>query len=144
MTSVRKADPAWRRRVLVLAAIGASIAALLIGALGRYRTALVDWIIADPAATADRVGLVVAVSMVVSLGPLLGFAASIWAVGGRAVRSREFPPPGLRVIRDTRVITDDAAVRRGHVLRLLAVSCALAGVGVGVFLWHLQSLINGS
>lgn len=52
--------------------------------------------------------------------------------GRRAVRSRQMPPPGTWVIRDTRVIEGDRAVRRGRGMMALAVTlfaiCVLASL----------------
>ena len=139
MTDVRRADPGARRQVILYLVVAAVIGVLVILVLERYRIPLRDWALADPVRSTERVGWIILFFAALLLVPLLGFAAYLWSLGGRVVRAREFPPPGLRVIRDTRVITGKAAITRGRQLRLLAVGCVAASVALGVLLWRLAS-----
>ncbi len=139
MSKVRKADPVLRRRMVLFVASAAVVGALLISLLERYRDPLRYWILADPELSAQRLNIIIILLAVLFLAPLIGFAAYLWSLGGRILRAREFPPPGLRVIRDTRVVTGEAAVSRGHWLRLLAVGCVTAGFALGVLFWRLAS-----
>jgi hypothetical protein len=142
MTEVRKADPAVRRQVVLLLIGGTCIGALLIVAFDRYRTPLSDWLLADPRALAQRLKLVFLVLGALVVAPLLAFAAYVWSLGGRAIRAREFPSPGLRVIRDTPVIAGEKAVSRGRLLKALALGCAVASAVLGLLLWYLESLLS--
>lgn len=142
MSDVRKADPALRRRMLLFVALAVIVAALLIFFLERYRAPLREWLLAEPGMTAQRGGMIITLLAVLSVAPLIGFAVYLWSIGGRALRAREFPPPGLRVIRDTRMITGEAAVSRAHQLKLLAVGCLIASVALALLLWRLASLFN--
>jgi hypothetical protein len=142
MSAVRKADPVVRRRMLFLVAFAAVVGALLIFVLERYRVPLRDWILADPELSAQRLRMIIMLLAVLLLAPLIGFAVYLWSLGGRILRTREFPPPGLRVIRDTRVISGEAAVSRGRQLKLLAVGCLVAGFALSLLLWRLASLFN--
>ena len=112
MTEVRRADPAARRTAALVLVAGTRAGALLLVAFTRYRVALSDWVLAlaDPGSTAQRVKLVLLLPAAVLLAPLLALAVYLCAVGGRVVRAREFPPPGLRVIRDTPIVTGERAV----------------------------------
>jgi hypothetical protein len=142
VTEVRKADPAARRQVALVLAVGTCVGALLIVAFDRYRIPLSDWLLADPGARAQRLKLVFLVLDALVVAPLLAFAAYVWSLGGRTIRAREFPPPGLPVIRDTLVIAGEKAISRGRLLKLLALGCAVASAVLGFLLWHIESLLS--
>lgn len=143
MSDVRRADPVARRRAILFVAVAGVVGALLIFALERYRIPLRDWVLAEPEKLAERGGLIILLFAVPLLAPLLGFAAYLWFLGRRTLRAREFPPPGLRVIRDTRIVTGEAAVSRGRQLQFLALGCGVACIALGLLLWRLASLFNG-
>ncbi len=142
MTNVRRADPAARRRAVLIIVVGALIGALLIVALERYLIPLRDGVLAEPGAAAQRVKFVFLLLAALLLAPSLGFAAYLWSLGGRVLEAREYPPPGLRVIHDTPVVTDDAAIFRGRLLRVLALACGIASVVMALLLWRLASSIE--
>lgn len=141
MTNLRKADPAARRKVALLLSVGACVGAVLIVAFERYRIPLSDWVLAGPGASAQRARLALLLLAALLLAPLLALAAYLWSLGARVVRAQEFPPPGLRVIRDTAVITGARAVSRGRLLKVLALSCAIACAVLGILLWRFDSLL---
>jgi hypothetical protein len=54
---------------------------------------------------------------------------NIFRLGSRAIRSEQFPPPGMAVLRDTRIVRGARAVTLGRVQRVLGVlliCCAVA------------------
>lgn len=120
MTEVRKADTSARRQAVLLIIFGALVGALLIVAFERYRTPLRDWLLSKPGELGYRVRLVFFLSAIVLFTPLVAFAVYLWSLGVKVLRARQFPAPGYRVIRDTRVIGGQAAVLRGRGLKVLA------------------------
>jgi hypothetical protein len=66
-----------------------------------------DWVLADPKSSALRVKLVFLLPAAILLAPLFALAVYLWSLGGRVVRAREFPPPGLRLIPDTPIVTGE-------------------------------------
>jgi len=142
MTDIRRADPNARRKVVLILFVGACVGAVLIVAFERYRMPLADWVLADPRASAQRARLVLVVLAILLLAPLLAFAAYLWSLGERVVRAEEFPPPGLRVIRDTLVITGERAVSRGRLLKAFALGCSIASAVLGFLLWRLELLLS--
>lgn len=143
MTDIRRADPVARRQLVVVLVVGTFVGALLILGFERYHIPLRDWILSEPGASAQRVKLVFLALAAVLIAPLLGVAAYLWALGARILRAREFPPPGLRVIRDSAVITGERAISRGRLLKMLALGCAIASVALGLLLWRLASSLSG-
>ena len=144
MTDVRKADPTARRYAVFLLLVGTCVGALLIAGFDRYYAPLHDWMLSDPEASAPRIRLVFLLLVTLLPAPMLAFAAYFWSLGTRILRAREFPPPGLRVIRDTPVVTGARAVFRGRLLKALALGCGIASVVLGILCWWLASFIAGA
>src|SRR5215468_4564944 len=138
----RRADAAARRTAALVLVAGTCVGALLLVAFTRYRVALSDWVLADPRSSAQRVKLVLLLPAAVLLAPLVALAVYLWALGGKVVRTREFPPPGLRVIRDTPIVTGERAVSRGRLLKVLALGCGIASAALAVLLWHFGLLLG--
>jgi len=136
MTEVRRADATARWTVALVFVAGTCVGALLLVAFTRYRVALRDWVLADPGSSAQRVKLVLLLPATVLLAPLVALAVYLWVLGGKVVRTREFPPPGLRVIRDTPIVTGERAVSRGRLLKVLALGCGIASAALAVLLWR--------
>jgi len=129
--------------VLVIV-VAAAVGILLIAAFERYRIPLREWITAEPGEAAQRMQLIFLVIAALLLVPLLGFAAYLWSLGASVIRAREFPPPGHLVIRNTRVITGEAAIGRARQLKILALVCGIACAILAFLLWRLASLFGNS
>jgi hypothetical protein len=143
MTDVRRADPAARRQAVLFLVVATCLGALLIVAFERYRIPLSDWVRGEPGLSAQRARSVVLLLSVLLLVPLLALAAYLWSLGDRVIRQRMFPPQGFRVIRDTPVITGEAAVSRGRVLQVFAAGCGIAFAVLGLLLWWLTATLGG-
>ena len=142
MTEIRRADPTARRTVVLVLVVGTCMGALLLLAFTRYRIPLSDWVLADARSSAQRVKLVFLLLAALLLAPLLTLAAYLWSLGEKVVRTREFPPPGLRVIRDTPIVTGERAVSRGRLLKVLALGLGIASAALAALLWRLQLLLS--
>jgi hypothetical protein len=134
MPDVQPADPQARRTAMVIVGV-ASVAGLLLIVLARqFRPELEAWVTADPA---PRIRVIFGAMTLLTAGPVLGMAAYLWQLGQRTLRSGRYPPPGLRVTRDTPVESGRAATTIGKMFRMLAVALASAAVLLGVLLWWL-------
>ena len=58
----------------------------------------------------------------------LPFSACLYWLGRRAVLYRQMPPPGTKVIKNTRALEGDKAVRRGRLI--MGISMLLLAVGL--------------
>lgn len=76
--------------------------------------------------------------------PTVIFAVYLWLLGVKVVNAGMFPPPGLRVIRNTTVITGSAALRRGRRLKIVAVCLAIAFGLLCLMFWRLVRVLNGT
>jgi len=101
-------------------------------AFDRLRTPLKDWILADPGESAQRVALAMSFIAVVLVVALFLFATYLWSIGNRTLRAQEFPPPGLPVSRDTRVMVGEKAMSRARQRKLVAICCGISAAAVAV------------
>ncbi len=142
MSDIRKVDPAARRRTALVLVVGAGIGALAISAFTHYRFALIAWVHADPGSAAQRLMLVFLLTAALGLAPLFAFAAYLWRLGGKVVLAQAFPPPGMRVVRDTPILTGERAVSRGRLLKVLALGCGVTTAGLAIALWRFAVLLG--
>ena len=141
MADVQKADPGARRQAVWLLVAGTVVGALLIVAFARYQTPLVKWIRVDPREAAHRLTLTLVAGVVVLSAPAVLFAAYLWRLGGRVLRTQQFPPPGYRAIRDIPIVTGRAAMLRGQLFRILAACLGVASLFLWLTLWRLARLL---
>ena len=142
MSEIRRADPALRRQVLLGLLLALLVGAGLIAGFERHRIPIHDWLLSELAAPAQGVPVAFVLLVVILVTPLLALAGGLWALGRRIMRAREFPPPGMRVVRDTPVITGAAAATRGWILKAFALFFAIASLVSGFLLWRLVSLLS--
>jgi hypothetical protein len=143
-SEVRKADPAARRNAVVLILIGALIGSSLLVAFERYRGAVQEWLVAEPAQISQRLHWTLAFGGVALVLPLLVVAIYLWLVGTRTIRAGQFPPPDAGVVRDTPLEQGGTAALRGRGLQILAVCLAVAAVLLCVMLWRMAMLISAT
>jgi hypothetical protein len=142
MTEIRKADPAARRQALLFVILGALVGSLLIVGYERYSMPFRDWLLSEPGDLSHRLRLGFFLAAAFLSVPLLVFAVYLWSLGVKALRAREFPPPGYRVIRDTPVIGGHAAVLRGRGLKIVALCLGVASVLLWLLLWRLADVFS--
>ena len=139
MAEIQKADPKARRNALALVVGGAVAGVVLISVATDLRPALTGWIEEDPDA---RLRIVLAVMTALAVGPLLAFALFMWRLGRRIIGAERYPPPSLRVVRDTPIAIGQAAVRRGNLLQWLAAAVGVAALVLALLLRRLGGLLD--
>ena len=112
---IQEADPAARRR---LAIVLLAFAVLGAGAIFYFSELLAD-AGDEPALALERLKLIVN-SLYLFVLPALWFAIYAWRIAGRTIEARRYPPPGVAVVRDLRVVTGPDAVRRAFAIRVVA------------------------
>ena len=143
MTDVRPPGPPVSRRTIMILVVSAIVGGVLIFAFGRYRSTLLDWVVADPAAVKRRVGLVFFLAAGLLAGPLLVFAAYMWFFGAKVVRTQSFPPDGNRTIRGTPALSGHEAIQRGRGFKTLAMFLSGGALLLWLLLWRLAGLLAG-
>jgi hypothetical protein len=142
MSEIQKADPKARRHAILVLGCSALIGAAAILAFLSYRPALEGWVTEDPAQMRGRLRLVLGALGVLLTAPLAGLAVYLWRLGSRVVQARRFPPPGMAVIRDTPVLWDRDAERRGRWMQLFAALLAVAACMMLGLLWLIAGLVG--
>jgi hypothetical protein len=137
---IHAADPRAKRTALVVILASLIVGTALIILFDRARPAIGRWVFADQQQVALRARVVLSVVAVIAAGPLIGFAAYFYRLGGATVRSARFPPTGAAMIYDTPVVSGDAARTRGRILQVLAVMLVVAAIAMAGLLWTLASL----
>jgi hypothetical protein len=140
VSEIQPADPQARRTALTILAVVTLIGVILIAAAGQLRAAAEAWVERD---LATRARMVIGAMTVLAVGPLLVLAAYSWRLGGRILRGGRYPPPGVRVVRDTPVVTGDAAVRMARGVRVLAALVCASGVLLAYLIWRLVAMLEG-
>lgn len=141
MSEIQRAHPRSRRQASVIAVVLALIGAALIMAFEEYRPGLEAWLGDTPSESTTRFGIVLAVLAAAGCAPLLGLAVYLWFFGKRIIRARRYPLPGSLAVRDTLVLRDRAAIRRGRLFGALAAAFVVAASGLMLALWRLWSLL---
>lgn len=127
--SVLKADPAYRRRVLVVYATCVPLALVLFIALKQWGIPA----LAERLRGADEGTMrVLKVVGLACLSIPLGASVYLFRLGRRIQLSGQLPVPGARVIRDTPVVYGQPARRAGMVLVGLSLVAALTVVVAGI------------
>ena len=81
-----------------------------------------------------------------AMGVLLALLLSLpavycWVLALRVDAAGEFPPPGMNLVRETRVVRGDKARGRAWLLRALALKLGLLALVCGILVWSLASTL---
>ncbi len=129
---IERADPATRRTTLIiLLALCAPLLLILRGAESQSVQVF-----------AEQPELLLAVVTVVSLLMLVPLGL-LWRLALRIQRSERFPPPGEKLLRDTRVRTGADALRYARFLKVLVELLALAIAAIPVLFFLLLRSLSG-
>lgn len=142
MSEIQQADPKARQRAVCIFGCCAVVGVVVILAFLSGRPSLEAWVIQDPAQMGFRLRLVIGTLGFLIAVPLAGLAVYIWRFGSLVRRAKRFPPPGVAVIRDTPILWDRAAQKRGLLLQLLAAFLTVAIGVVLVLLWMLAGQLE--
>lgn len=66
-----------------------------------------------------------------------------WHVGKRVRQALRFPPPGATVVRDTVILSGQAAVARGRLFQVFGVILILCAIALGVMAWFVLNMLRG-
>lgn len=135
--SVIPADPRLRRRAMLTTVCLSIAGAIGLWLLYRYlrNTRSLDSAALDVATV--RLLWIVRLAAAVSVACLVGLGLWMMRLGRRVLRAGEYPPPGAKVVKTTRVRTGPRARVIGNLLLLSATIVAVLG-SLGT--WYLMQL----
>ncbi len=87
---------------------------------------------------------VVIIACLIMIAPIVIFALYLFQFGLSCIRSKRFPPPETRVIRDTPVLEGKAGIKRGQIIVGLSVMLKLLSLGFVVVLWRLFASLESA
>lgn len=140
MAEIQRADDRSRRF-----AIGVLIM-VLIGGFALWM-AFEEWMVEVRSLPVDsaKQSLSMVFSMCISIMTVCVCIAGwhCWRVGERVRHPMRFPPSNTSVVRDTTVLTGQAAVSRGRLLQVFGVILILCAIGLAVLSWLVLKMIHG-
>ena len=139
MAEIHKADPGVQRTGLVIVGAAAILGVLLMSIAASLRPDFEAWVRQD---LKVRLLLVLIELTLLTAVPALVMAGYLWHLGLRIIRAQRYPPPGLRVVRDTLVVSGQAAGRRGRLVQAFGAVIGLASLLLAFFLVRLLALLD--
>ena len=136
-------DPKARRRAVVLVFCIAVIGIVAILAVSLFLESTRELSREDSEAALLRLSTA-AKAMAIAIGAgMAAFAYWLFRLSMLTHSAERYPPPSLRVIRETKVVTGSRARRLAIAGFVLAVLLAAAGIGAAMSLWGLSASIVG-
>ncbi len=108
------ADPAYRKKVIKILLISAIAGFLILAVLSKVIDKQVES--GDPGKLIGLMTLLIALMVT----GLTGYSIYLVRIAIKTKRQAQFPPPGMKVIRDTPILYDDAARQRAKQLIVFA------------------------
>lgn len=143
MTQIQKADSAARRLTIRLVVLMFVAGAILISLLEMSQQNIGNWLEGNIDDIVNNVWVVI-IACLVMIAPIVIFALYLFQFGLNCIRSRRFPPPETRVIRDTPILEGMDGVRRGQIIVGLSVMLKLLSLGFVIVLWRLFSSLESA
>lgn len=133
---VIRADKAYRNKVLVLLVLLVSLGTLIIG-WG------LPWMQEDLRSRNPEEALqFMKVALVLLFLGILPMALTLLSFGRKIISTERFPPPGVRVIRDTELLEGERAKQRGRALVIVSVILVLVGLCGAFYVPHLLEKLS--
>lgn len=139
MREIQSADPATRRRALIVAGFIAVAGWAAFFALQEWLARLQG---SDPGHMRQSLERALVWGSWVSMLPVAVLAGWLWRYGARVGRAGRFPAPGAKVVRDTPVLLGDAARLRGTAMKVLAASLGLLSAGTLIAVYRLIARLH--
>jgi len=140
MPEVQAADPGTRRHALIAAGVIAVAGWAAFFAMQEWLARLQG---ADPAQLRESLERALVLGSWAAMLPVAVLAGWLWVYGVRVGCAGRFPAPGAKVVRDTPVLTGDAARLRGTALKVLAAFLGLLSAGTLIVVYRLIARLHG-
>ncbi|MBF0529179.1 MAG: hypothetical protein HQK55_07895 [Deltaproteobacteria bacterium] len=76
------------------------------------------------------------IGLVVTFGSVIPIGLYMFVIGRRTSREERFPPRGLKVLRDTKIISGPSAVRRGRVIQALGALLMITAAASATYAYY--------
>ena len=136
MTETRPADPRARRHSIWLLAAAGLFGLLTVTVVP---STVEVWLTQDGAHTRDRIELLLSGLAGFLLLSLCLAAMYLFIVAARIDAAGEFPPPGMALVRETRVLRGEQARGRAWLIRGVGILMVVLAVANAVMMWMLAA-----
>ena len=133
---IQKADKTYRNKWLAVYFIFSLIgAALIIWWLPKFKLYM-------ETLTPDKLVQTASLVFLILFVPIILFGLYILSIGRRTLKSEHYPPPGMKVIRDTRILQGKAARIRGYLIIINVLVIIVLSITIIVYIpYMLNKLI---
>lgn len=140
MAEIQRADDRSRRLAIVALIMVMSGGVVLWGVFEDWMTEVRSLPVETAKQSLSRVFLLCMGIMIVCVC-IVGWHS--WWVGRRVRQTLRFPPPGAMVVRDTVVLSGQAAATRGRLLQVFGVILILCAMVLEVVAWWVLNMLRG-
>lgn len=137
---VQAATPAARRRTITFLALATITGLALLIGVEQWLAVLRDLAARNPDQASDQIAYVIRVFAAIISLSLIGLALVVARVSWRIYAARRFPPHGMNLAFDVRVVEGRGALRRAVAGLVMATFFGAMAVTMPYLLWRLMSL----
>ncbi len=134
-----RADPQARRLAAVVAVVMLAVGGVLLWLLEARLRDIRKLVEENPAAAAEQALQIAAWVAWAGGAGLVGLGVWLWRLGRRINRTGRYPPPGMKLVRNTRIRTGRQARNLAGLAELFAFFAVVAGV---VGMWYFYSAVR--
>ena len=132
MPEIQSADPASRRKLLVWLSLFLLVMLLSQNVIQWFTR----WLAEDPERVREYFVYIVG-AIALAFSPLFAFGYYAWQMGMAVIRAKRFPPPGMKVIKDTPVVKGRKAIYRGRALQVCGVILWGTAIAFPIAFWRI-------
>lgn len=139
---IQSADPAARKKALLLVAVVAGVGAVVVWAFESAFTRIEGTMADNPIEAVAN--MVSTIRILAAMVAILTMTIAIWLalLSARILKAERFPPPGMAVIRDVRIIRGAPARIRAWIGFVVAGLCGVGSIVLPLMLLRLVRLIT--
>ncbi len=141
---IQKADEGLRKRELIKALIIFVIGIIIYFSIKLFSPSILESFKKNPIKTINYIRGVSVFIIVIILLPVFYHLKKLWKISNQTVVSKRYPPPDTPVIKDTKILQGDSAVKKGKSLKMIVISVAVLFLIFTVLFEYLIIIISGS
>jgi hypothetical protein len=134
MDEIQPIDPVARRNALIVFIVVAILGGVVASRMESWKKTLEQRLRGQGPAEAVETQRYLALGTVTVVTAPMALAGGYFCwLGRRTLRGKRFPPPGMRVIKPTRVLREEAAIRLGR--WLVTIGILIVVLSLGAYGW---------
>ena len=139
---IQRADPAAQKKALFLVLIVVAVGVVVMWGFESAFTGIEENADADPVDAVSQMVSTIRVFAAMTAILTMAIAAWIWLLSSRIFKAERFPPPGMALVRDVRIVRGGQARMFARVGFVAAGLCGVGAIVLPLMLLRLVSLIT--